>query len=515
MLQTSVLDRLSSSLCNAVTGRSDSQSLLNTLERANLFVLPLDNRREWFRYHQLFANLLQQRLLDTAGAVAVFELKHRASQWHAAHGNIIDAAEIALSCGDYEHAAAIIEASNQSLFISGELNTLHQWSERIPAAVIAAHMRLNIMAFWASYSTGHPQQSERFVQLLEQTIGVSVTDFLEDSPASCELSSLERSALLDACAMLTSIAVDSLDLEKAFSFGEQVLARMVSIYGEPFAFNPPENLRCPTLFNLGRAHEYTGDLEKAARLFSEAETDARERENPHVLALAIGHLGEVQAMQGLTEQARRTYERALEAANAYSLHSSAFWGLAFVGLGELAFEQGDMETAEANFHVGVEQGKIWNAWECLLPGMLGQARFHATRGEWPAAYATLDDLLERTTKNALTVRPAVEAERAAFQLQQGDLVSAAHWASTFDAAHPAAYRLQWEQNALIAAQIWLAQGKQTEARALLSRLLSDARSGSRQQIVHRVQQITHSNHPSWFLKSTRTDLIEPLSQREL
>ena len=209
MLQTSVLDRLSGSLCNAVTGRNDSQTVLNTLERANLFVLPLDNRREWFRYHQLFANLLQQRLLDTAGAAAVLELKRRASQWHAAHGNFVDAVEIALSCGEYEQAVAIIEISDGPVFIGGELNTLRQWSERIPATVIAAHLRLNLMVIWACHATGHPQQAKRFVQLLEQTIGVfSAIDFLGDSPPSRELSSLERYALLEACVLLTSIAVE-------------------------------------------------------------------------------------------------------------------------------------------------------------------------------------------------------------------------------------------------------------------------------------------------------------------
>lgn len=516
MLQTSVLDRLSGSLCDAVTGRNDSQAVLNTLERANLFILPLDNHREWFRYHQLFANLLEQRLLDTAGAAAVFDLKHRASQWYAAHGNFMDAVEIALSCGDYEQGAAVIEVSDVPLFMGGELNMLHQWCERIPANVIAARPRLNLMALWASHATGHLQQAERLVRLLEQAIGVSVIDFLEDSPSSRELSPLEQAALLEAGVTLTSIAVEKLDLEKAFILGERVLVRMEGNQGGPPVFNPPENLRCPTLFILGLAHELQGNLVEAARLFSEAETNAQERKNPHVVALALGHLGEIKAMQGLPQQARITYERALEAAKSYSPHSSAFWGLASVGLGELAFERGDLEAAEAHLCAGVELGKTWNAWECLLPGMLGLARLHATRGEWQAAYATLDDLLERTAADTLMVRPAVEAERAAFQLQQGDLVTAAHWASTFDAAHPAYYRLQWEESALIAVQIWLAQGKQAEAKALLARLLSDAQSDGRQQFVQRIHQITSPSQVARFQRSEKIfDLIDPLSNREL
>ena len=289
---------------------------------------------------------------------------------------------------------------------------------------------------------------------------------------------------------------------------------MVSNPGEPFAFNPPYNLRCPTLYSLGLAHESQGNLAEAARLFSEAETDAQERYNPSIVALAIGHLGKVQAMQGLPQQGGSpTNERWRLPSSTQCVHLPS-GALASVGLGELAFEQGDIETAEANFHAGVELGKTWNAWECLLPGMLGLARLYATQGEWQSAYATLDNLLERTATYTLMVRPAVEAERAAFQLQHGDLAAAAHWASTFDAANPAANRLQWEQNALIAAQIWLTLGKKSEAGALLTRLLSDAKSGGRQQIVQRIRQINYPTQPIPFHQSKTSNLIEPLSRAE-
>jgi ATP/maltotriose-dependent transcriptional regulator MalT len=515
MLQTSVLDRLCASLCDAVTGRSDSKTLLNKLELANVFIVSLDNHREWFRYHQLFANLLQQRLLDTAGNQVVLDLKRRASQWHADHGNIIDAVDIAFSSGDYEQAASIIESSDQSLFMLAELNTLCHWSERIPTKIIAAHMRLNLMVAWANNATGHPQQAEQFVRLLEQTLGVSIIDFLDDSPLSQELLSLERSALLEASVILINIAVASLDLERTFTLGERVIAKLVDNHDGQFAFNPPENLLCPALFCLGLAHTINGNLAEATRLFSDAESEALKWKNAHIAALAMSYLGKVQAMQGLREQARNTYEHALETAKTYTIRSSAYWGLPSIGLGELELEQGDSKSAEAHFLAGVELGKLWNDWECLLPGMLGLARLHASRGEWQAAYSTLDDLLDRTANNASMVRPGVEAERAAIQLQNGDLAAAAQWASTFDTNHPTVHRIQWEQNALIAAQIWIAQGKNTEAKALLARLLSDARSGGRQQIVNRINQILIPTKQLRIQPPEDQALFEPPTKREL
>jgi LuxR family maltose regulon positive regulatory protein len=290
---------------------------------------------------------------------------------------------------------------------------------------------------------------------------------------------------------------------------------MVTVPGEPFAFNPPANLRGPTLFCLGLAYKFQGRLTEAARLFAEAETDAHERQNPHIVALALGHLGEIQAMQGQPQQARLTCERALKASETYPPRSSAFWGLAYVGLGDLAFDQGDLESAQANFELGVEFGKIWNAWECLLPGMLGLARIRAARGEWQAAYSLLDDLLERTVANIVMVRPEVEAQRAAFQSRQGDLAAAARWAAAFDANHPTAYRLQWEQNALVAAQIWLAQGKRDAAASLLTRLSSEAEAAGRWRTVQRIQQVNRSLQPATPRTAKIRGMAESLSDREL
>jgi LuxR family transcriptional regulator, maltose regulon positive regulatory protein len=513
--QTSILDRMNASLCDAVTGRQDSRAMLNILERANLFILPLDNHREWFRYHHLFASLLQKRLLDAAGPGAVRDLKHRASQWHAAHGDVVNAVEIALSCDDFEQAITVIEASGGPLFIGAELNTLRQWVERIPAEVVADHPRLNVMATWASHATGKPQQAERFVQLLEEAIGVSVEDYLEDSPNSRGLSPLQRSALLEGAAVRARIAVDTLNLEKSFNLGKRSLPHMVNIPGEPFAFNPPANLRGPMLFCIGLVHEFQGDMAEAASLFVGAETEGMEYRNPHIIALAIGHLGGIQTMLGQKQQARATYERGLKAAQLYSPQSSAFWGLASVGLGNLAFEEGDLGNARSELESGVELGKIWNTWEVLLPGMLGLSRIHAAHGEWGAASATLDDLLERTAANALMVLPVVEAQRAAIQLQQGDLATASHWAASFNTAQPAPYHIQWEQNALIVAQIWLAQGKKVEAESLLTRLLSDAESAGRVQTVQQISHIRRATSPISAQQTKNSMLVEPLSEREL
>jgi LuxR family transcriptional regulator, maltose regulon positive regulatory protein len=482
LLQTSILDRLSGSLCDAVTGRSDSRAVLNTLERANLFVIPLDSRREWFRYHQLFASLLRQRLLDTAGAEASRDLQRRAGQWYAAHGQAVAAVESALACEDLEQAASLIEQSDVALFMGSEISTLVKWAKAMPAAVIAARPRLNVMAAWATHATGQAQACEHFIQMMEHTTGLSLAEFLADPSAVARLSAMQRSVLLEGAVISTSLAVSRLQLEHAFTMGQRVVPYLVPGSPEaPFAFNPPDRLLAPQLFALGLAYTLRGDLAQAETLLSRAEAEGLRTGNLHILAVTRGHLGEIQMMQGHLRQAQATFERSLQLAQAYPPRSSAFWGMASVGLGNLAYERNDLAAAAAHLQTGLELGKLMNVWECLLPGCRGLALLHQARGEGKQALAVLDELLELAAATTPLVLPAVEEYRALLNLRQGNLAAASRWLAAFQAQPPREDRAQWNQEALIAARIWLAQGQGADAyaEAQLRQWLPEAEAANR------------------------------------
>jgi LuxR family maltose regulon positive regulatory protein len=501
LLQTSVLDRLSGPLCDAITGRSDSQSFLNSLERANLFLVPLDNRREWFRYHQLFASLLYQRLMDSSDADTIKALKQRAGGWYAAHGYLVEAVEILLACGDFEQAADFIERSGDNLFMTNELNLLVKWSNIIPAEVIAARPRLNVMAVWGAEATGHPQQAGHMIDLLEKAVGMTVEELLGAPLSTQKLLPLQRSALIEVAVVRSSLAVDSLDLERAFSLGERVLPYLVpNLTSEVRAFNFPYLLRGGQLLILGLVHMFRGALRAAADMMIQAEADAQNEKNPHIIALALSHLGEIQALQGKLIQARGTFERALQHTRKFPPYSSAFWGIASVGLGNLAFEQNELIEAESHLKTGLELGKLWHIWQCLLPGCVCQARIHQAFGEWDQAAAVLDELVEMAASNVQAVEQAVGACRALLAFRRGDLESAAHWAATFDLYSSSPYPLQWEQNALIAGHIWLGEKKWAAAEALFTRLLTNASSMGHVRTIlelHILQALLaeQQNHP--------------------
>ncbi len=271
----------------------------------NLFILPLDNRREWFRYHQLFAQLLRKRLLDTEGGEAVTGLKQAASRWYAEHGHIVEAVEMVLESGDFDQAANLIERFGPLLFTGAALNALQKWTESLPETILSARPRLLVMAAWANHATGYPDRAAQFVRLLERTAVLNVDEFLTTLSEPDSLSSILQYALLEGAVVLTRIAVDSLDLERAFTLAEKTLPYLVPIPPEePYAFNLPIALRCAQLFNQGVAYKFKGDLDRAAAGLAEFASEAQIAQNPHIIALALGHLGEIQMMQGDLGKAR-------------------------------------------------------------------------------------------------------------------------------------------------------------------------------------------------------------------
>lgn len=157
MADTSVLRRLSAPLCDAVTGMEGSGAKLDALERANLFLVPMDDERQWFRYHHLFSDLLQVRL-KAGGRDHVAELHRRASRWFESAGLTAEAVDHALAAGDAERAADLVERDTVELFARGELNSLIRWVKALPAEVSQERTWLRIYQAWALAFGGYGEQ---------------------------------------------------------------------------------------------------------------------------------------------------------------------------------------------------------------------------------------------------------------------------------------------------------------------------------------------------------------------
>ena len=154
LLQTAILERLNGSLCDALTGQEDGKATLEYLEQANLFIVPLDNERRWYRYHHLFADLLRQRLHQNIAsspgdeARGVAEYHRRASQWYEDHGLEIEAFHHATAANDVQRAARLVEGEGMPLQFRGAMAPVLNWLESLPATILDAKPSL-----WVTYAS--------------------------------------------------------------------------------------------------------------------------------------------------------------------------------------------------------------------------------------------------------------------------------------------------------------------------------------------------------------------------
>jgi LuxR family maltose regulon positive regulatory protein len=167
LLQTSILGRLSGPLCDALTGGSDSQDRLEELERSNLFLVPLDYKRQWYRYHHLFADLLRSELQRTA-ATLLPGLHHRASQWYAANGAVPEAVDHAIWGGDLREAGELVAANWNVCFSEGLVVTVQSWLDRLPVDMVLEDARLCLTRGWVARHTGNLGDVERWAQAAER-----------------------------------------------------------------------------------------------------------------------------------------------------------------------------------------------------------------------------------------------------------------------------------------------------------------------------------------------------------
>jgi ATP/maltotriose-dependent transcriptional regulator MalT/class 3 adenylate cyclase len=232
LLSTSVLDRLCGPLCDAVTGQEGSQAMLEALERANLFVVPLDDERRWYRYHHLFAEVLRKRLQQTASTL-VPVMHRRASAWFEGQGFITEAIQHALAAPEGERAAHLIEQMGRSLILRGQLQTVFAWLGALPEMLVRSRPLLSLYRAIALEHSNQLEAAERGLQDAEQhipadlpteqagfllaavaTIRASIAFYVGNLPRAVALAQYALDALPEAEQEIRSIAL----MEAAYAF---------------------------------------------------------------------------------------------------------------------------------------------------------------------------------------------------------------------------------------------------------------------------------------------------------
>ena len=457
LLQTAILERMTGSLCEAVTGNAEGQVMLEQLEQTNLFLVPLDDERRWFRYHHLFADMLQQRLQKRMPDL-VPDLHRRASAWYEQHGLQAEAVEHALSAFDFERAARLVkQVAGALLWKSGELSTLLGWLEVLPEQVKHTHPRLLLDHAWALLWSGQVTTLELHLQVAERALAESIGS---QSPVP----HIARQTMQgELAAIRAELARQRGDVSGAIELAQQALAYL------------PEDaqwLRGIASGLLGGAYRLRGDVVAASRAYKETIRASQASDNVPVALIAMGQLAQLQTMQGQLHQAAETYQEALNLAARWGVTTSPALGVALVSMGEVLREWNDLDQAERLLLQGIgycqQRGGLA---ESALDGCLSLARVFQARGEMDGALHMVQQAEQMGGDYHYAAR--VTAFQAKLWLAQGNVQAATGWAARLQHDLNVDSELAYEHldGYIVLARLAIVRGSLTEALGLLERLL--------------------------------------------
>jgi LuxR family maltose regulon positive regulatory protein len=422
LLQTSILDRLSGRLCDAVTGQDGGQAKLAALERGNLFLVPLDDRRQWYRYHQLFADVLQARLLDEQPG-DLPGLHRRASEWYEQNGERSEAIRHALAAGDFGRTADLVELAIPDMRRTRQEAAVHGWLKTLPDELVRARPVLSVGLAGAMLAGGNLEGVEARLRDAERWLD-TMTGIRQGSPAS----SAEMVVLDDEEFRRLPAIIELYRAALALSRGD--VPGTVTHAGRAHELSPEEEHlgRASAAGLLGLALWASGDLEAGYSAYAECMAGLRRAGHiADTFGCAIA-LADIRLVQGRLSEAMRTYEQALQRASEPG--GPVLRGTAdmYVGLSEIHRERNDLPAATQNLlrsqelgeHIGLPQNRY--RWRVAM------ARVRQAEGDLSGALDLVNEAERLYVGDYFpNVRP-VPAVRARVLAAQGELGAALGWA---------------------------------------------------------------------------------------
>jgi len=471
LLKTSILEQSSGPLCDTILENREtgSQSILERLEAANLFIVPLDAERRWYRYHRLFSDLLRKRLRQTYPDL-IPDLHRRASAWHEQQGLMAAAIEHALAAHDFDRAASLVEDNVEATLMRSEIATFLHWVDRLPDEQVRLRPTLCFYHAWAMLMIGRP------LEAVEQRLQAAVEagDLMPGRLAALRAYTLLFQADTDRAAELCRQALTQ--LPKSDRFLRSIVAWILSLTG----LDPQDGNQA---------------LKKVAAM-------SQEIGNPLIAVTALCHHARLQVRQGRLRQAWEVLERALQLATDSQGRRLPIASKALMGLGELELEWDHLEAAADHLIESIELSRQWSelaAFDAYFP----LARVRLAQGDTGAAREALETARQIALKSEATELDDIVADLQLAYLAavQGDLAAAERWAekrglipNVSPGPDPgrgqgqdfvAARLRKYEQ--LVLARLFLLQNQATEALDLLEPLLALARQLGRVDLTVQIQ----------------------------
>ncbi len=467
LLATSILDRLCAPLCDLVCGIANSQEQLETLEQMRLFIEPLDQQRNWYRYHPLFAEALRLRL-EHALPERITELHLRASLWYEAQGLLDDAIRHAFAASDEHRPARLLEAFAASALETGAFAQLHAWLEQIPEPVMRTHPVLYLASARALLAMGHFEASERSIQKAEE---IGLRKGWTSQPL--RVSALQGNILATRAALL-------------LMRGD--IPACVHACSQALEFFPSDVVsRQHILLVLGMARYLDGALLPARQVLTEVIQLGEAQGQQHSKYWAMNLLAQTTFLQGHLREALRLAQAASQDI-AHHRFAFAEMGINMV-LGKLFYEMNHLDASATALEAGIALSRSMRTSLSSLVGACWLAQVRFAQG-----HPQTEDMVQIPSGvvlpelEAWTTRYA-RADQARLHVLQGNMSTAFAWAREWEQhSPPAGYpRGIWEWEELVSVRIALAAGKVRQSLATLTRLEADAKAGER--ILHVLESL--------------------------
>jgi LuxR family maltose regulon positive regulatory protein len=477
LINTAITDRFCAALCDAILGSRDrglgagdveerplgdwgqmlsSQAIIERLDQSNLFIIPLDNKREWYRYHHLFSDYLRARLRERP-ASEIAELHRRAAAWYENDGQLAEAIDQALAGEDYGRASRLIEQNAlTTIFGHAQWATLFKWMEALPPDLIQARPRLSVQYAWALFTTGH---WEAAANLLKE-----IRPLLETSERTDE-----REWLLGELATIAALV--------AYSHGD--VKRCTEQARQALALLPEDNLtlRCVAHLSIGESAMIQEDAPAARKSLQEAAEAALAAGNTAIALFALGDLARLELTEGYLHRAAELYERArpLGTVGKYTILGPT--AIACIQMGAVLCEWNELEEAESLLRKGLTlcQGmpglpNIVLEAQIILANVLlaggDEQEAAETLGE---AETLLTNLLGRSGDPQPMISVAL-ANRLRFWIARRELDAAARWLATNGISVDSAISPGELTYHVLLARILIGQGHLDQAQKQLQKL---------------------------------------------
>jgi LuxR family maltose regulon positive regulatory protein len=424
LCQSSILDRLNASLCDATLDISSSRQILQEIEGTNLFLIPMDDEGRWFRYHHLFGDFLKLCLQDGQSNL-IPGLHHRAAGWYEAHGYDSEAFNHLLLAENFAEATRFVEQKARKLLESSELAQLMNWVSALPVEHLRGHPRLSIYHTWALRLSGSQYDVvENKIQEIESV--------LETSPVNLSILDLGKiySQPEDE---LRNLKAHLLALRAFQGIYSENNSRAIELAAEAKAHQPDEKFVLGSLgFALGWAYRLSGDVLAAYQEFRESSTISNESGNTYMAVTTLCRAAYGLVLMGRLHEAEQVFTEALDLTFRNGGRQIPVAGYAYVYLGGLNFEWNNLESAKRYVLDGIQLCERVGYIMDQAVGYCYLARINLAQGDIDSAQDACQSAkeLSQLMKDYLYVRRWVEDCQVRLWATQGNFESLERWVQT-------------------------------------------------------------------------------------